>query len=240
MPYPSTFMYCTVIGDCFGGKERWQFGFKMLDSGLSSQAVALGLANHIEEWWRASPVAYDTGRQFLPPNTHRLTEFKVARVGPDGKYPEGETAYSHFFLPPITTANARPATLTPQNSICVTLTTAKPRGLASKGRIFLPPSIQYTIADGDGLVPVAAAQEIRESVKILLQRLNNDEQGTNVAIFSRGKGVPTWDPERRKVTYEYPNPGAVENVTGVRVGRVVDTQRRRRRQLVESYESASL
>jgi hypothetical protein len=172
---------------------------------------------------------------FQPCNTHRLTEVKVARIGIDGTYPDNDAAYSHFYIPPIVGDFTPPTGQSAQQTLCVTLTTAVPRGLASKGRVFLPPSYWYKPGT-DGLLVAADALKIGKSIQRLINEINANAVVGNVAIYSRGKGVAAYDAAHKRVEYTYPNPGASNVVTGVKVGRVIDTQRRRRRSLPEGYQ----
>jgi hypothetical protein len=231
--YPNEHSYVTVIGDAYGGTERWQFGFRLQPESVGSQAAADAISVHVRNWWEAiSP--YSTGvDKFHSLTTHRLLEVKVASIQPDGHYPPNEPSASHFFSPGVAGGSAPPAGTIPQATMAVTLTTALPRGLASKGRIFVPPSATMLPETADGKVSSARATEMAASVKRLINAINADPLVGNVAIFSRGRGVPSYNAVKHRVEYTYPNEGAVQLVTGVRVGRVIDTQRRRRRQLTE-------
>jgi hypothetical protein len=234
MPFPMQHQYVTVIGDAYNATERWQFGFRITDGGVSNQATVDALWNEVSDWWTGTN--YDAPSAFGASPRHRLTEVKVARIGTDGQYPDDEVAASHFFVPPIAGNSAALAGQIPQATMAATLVTAKPRGLASKGRVYLPCSNRYQPGT-DGLVPADQAVSIANSVWTMFSRINANELVGNVAVFSRGRGVPSYNQARNRIEYTYPNPGAYEVVTGVQVGRVVDTQRRRRRQLVENYQS---
>lgn len=233
MTYPNEHSYVTVIGDAYGGTERWQFGFRLQPKSVGNQAVADAISVHVRNWWDAiSP--YSTGvDKFHSLTTHRLTEIKCASIDVDGKYPADEPSASHFYVPGAVGGTNPPAGTIPQATMACTLTTALPRGLASKGRIFVPPSGTMLPETADGKVSAARAGEMAASIKRLINDINADPLVGNVAIFSRGRGVPSYNAVKHRVEYTYPNPGAVQLVTGVRVGRVVDTQRRRRRQLTE-------
>jgi len=238
VPFPLPHHYVTVIGDSFGSTEAWQFGFRLTDGGASNEATALAIAAHVEAWW--TPAApYGAGNIFNSLATHRLTELKVAKIREDGTYPPDEPSYSHFYLPPIAGQTGKPAGMTAQDTTAVTLTTALPRGLASKGRLYLPPHAQ-ALPDATGLVPAATIDPVMQSIRTLINAINATAVVGNVAVFSRGKGVPTYNADRNRIEYTYPNPGAFNVVTGVSMGRVVDTQRRRRRQLTELPQVAAL
>lgn len=225
MPYPNTHMYLTVLGDAYGGTEHWQFGLRLSDGGLSGQVTADACRPVISDWFA------NVNNGFIA--THRLTSVKCARIDTDGQYQDNTISGESFQVPPTPGATAWSADqqAIPQNTVVATLTTAVPRGYASKGRIFLPPQIWNV--QSDGLISVADATSVANSVKSLINSLNALSVVGNVIVASRGKGVRAVD-AKGKVTYTFPNPGAQNNVTGVQVGRVVDTQRRRRRQLSEA------
>lgn len=231
--YPTPYMYVSVIGDSYNAAEKWQFGLKLSDGGISNQVTVDAIWADIQKWWIADSTAYTPSNGFFSLTTHRLTEVKVARILASGKYPPTEASASHFFVPAVAGANPPLAGQIAQGSLVATLTTSLPRGLASKGRVFLPPSARYNTTTS-GLISTADATAIADSVRILITALNANPQVGNVQVFSRGKRQRGPDLPNGKRTYTYPNPGAAFNVTGVRVGRVIDTQRRRRRALVES------
>jgi hypothetical protein len=72
----------------------------------------------------------------------------------------------------------------------------------------------------DGKITVATADAINAAFKTLLNAIGSSGVGTP-AVFSQG-GKNGAAP-------------VTETVTGCRVGRVMDTQRRRRNKIVESY-----
>lgn len=145
----------------------------------------------------------------------KLTLLKVNLVGVDGKYASNDSTAFHEYLTPVTGGNSAGATarVAPQLTLAVTLTTARKRGLAARGRLY-PPMPIIGIED-DGLITVADAQLVGDSMATLINDLNSIGTG-DVSVMSE---VGT---------------GAVGRVTGVEVGRVIDTQRRRRRSLTEA------
>ena len=236
MTYPESHYKVTVYGDAYNGSEHWSFGWRMRGGTLTDTAAQIRATAYdapVTAFWTLAGLG-----GFY--NTHRLQGVKVAVIGADGHYPDGHIPGEVFKanVPGPILADTG-AYVLPQSSVCCTLTTAVPRGLASKGRFFLPPS-QAQIAS-DGLMNDAMRDIVRGRVRDFLTAINNATVDTgDIAILSRGRGVPAYDPDTNKITYTYPNAGAVHDVTGVSVGRVIDTQRRRRRQLVESYEGAAL
>jgi hypothetical protein len=108
-----------------------------------------------------------------------------------------------------------------QVALVVTLTTAVTRGPAHAGRFYLP--MPCFTPSTDGLITIATAAAAATRVKGFIEALS-DWPGIDIAsdggvcIMSRKAGAP-----------------ATRRVDGAKVGRVLDTQRRRRRSLREQY-----
>jgi hypothetical protein len=99
-----------------------------------------------------------------------------------------------------------------QTALCVTLTTAR-AGASGRGRFFLP---HRQMALGvDGLLSVAAADLMADTCKTFVNSVN--------AIASLGQVVVA------------SGRGFLTPVTGLRVGRVADTMRSRRKDQIEDY-----
>ena len=237
--YAAQHQYLTVIGDAMTGLETWQFGLRITDGGASSEATALALAPIVQNWWTG--VGYTGANAFVPFNNDRLTELKVARIDVEGHYPPTEAAYSHFYLPPIagTSPSTQGSYYPAQITTCITLRTDVPRGLAAKGRIFIPLH-GGSLVDNTGRMQAVAALQIANSIKTLITNINAEPLVGNVQIMSRGKAVRVDNPAHHRWDYTYPNPGVSRNVIAVSVGRVPDTQRRRRRALLEDRQATSL
>lgn len=125
----------------------------------------------------------------------------------------------HNFTPEVDSATSYVEF--PQLSLCVSLMTAASRGRASKGRYYPPTAL----APGDldttnGVISTVAASYCATSNAQLIADLN--AIGTaKVIVFSHIGQVG-------------------REVTGIRVGRVMDTIRSRRSALAEQYEVAPL
>lgn len=235
----------TIYGDAYGGSEAWSFGFKMRSPNAVSpttaaqdeatQTFASLLQTPVQNFWNR-PAGVGAFME-----THRLQGIKVALIMPNGLYPEGHVPGEVYFANvPGPTAAAGNVYVLPQSAVACTLVTAKPRGLASKGRFFLPPTYS-AISAADGLMPVATRDAIQTAVRDFLTAVNNaDPSALDIAIFSKGPGQKSFNAETGKVEWSYPTIGSYNVVTGVEVGRVIDTQRRRRRSLVESRGHANL
>ena len=106
----------------------------------------------------------------------------------------------------------------PQATIVATLTTATPRGLANEGRMYLPATAHTPTIEGR--ISSAQATAVASAVVTFVNAVDAVGIGT-VSVFSKVLA------------------GAVRDVTGVRIGRVIDTQRRRRNRIPELYVRAS-
>lgn len=127
-------------------------------------------------------------------------------------------ATNAVYLLPGTGPNAAATTGLPQATLAVSLTTSLFRGPAHRGRVYPPTSTEVS---NDGRTPVIRATECAGTMVTLLAALNAANAG-RVVVYSAVGG-----------------PSTVQ-VLGVSVGRVIDTQRRRRRNLLEEYSSAPI
>lgn len=103
-----------------------------------------------------------------------------------------------------------------QIALVATLRTAVSRGPASKGRFYIPMPSMFV--GTDGLITDSDADGVAASATQLLTDLNAIRTNYAVAVHSRKLGAPAQRP-----------------VTSIVVGKVLDTQRRRRRSLIEGY-----
>jgi hypothetical protein len=151
-------------------------------------------------------------------NRCMLNFVKFNRVDIHGKYIDPTTFVNVFAnIAGGVSGNVHPNQVT----IAVTLTTDVTRGPANRGRIYAPMPA-CAVAD-TGLISVGDAQNIRDRYAQFITDLNDtpglDLTDPNAVVMSRKSGAP-----------------ATRLITGVAVGRALDTQRRRRRNLVENYE----
>ena len=115
--------------------------------------------------------------------------------------------------------NGAGAAMFAQLSLASTLTTAQIRGRGHEGR-FYPPSGGLT-PSGDGHILNTVAASVAVATVGLINNLNAVDPTNRVVIWSAAAHI-------------------MREVTGVRIGNVVDTQRRRRRQMHETYTKQSL
>jgi hypothetical protein len=153
----------------------------------------------------------------------RLKWVKLNQINAEGKYAQSWKTFERDYTPPVVgtgTAGLLPL----QNTVAVTFHTARQRGIGSRGRMFMPgvrvPEIATT-----GILAPADATARRQAVAEFIGTLRVNNQGwTGVpAVVSKGAANGAGD-------------GLAAPITAVSVGRIVDTQRRRRNKLRENYE----
>jgi hypothetical protein len=164
-----------------------------------------------------------------------IRQVKLNPIGEDGLYLSktnsveriltGTTGATAVITPP-TSAN-----VPPQIALAVTLHTARQRGPGSKGRFFLPlPTIQGQLG-ADGRISEANATTYRTAARNFLNALNN-WPGLDAGL---GPRVVVATPGGRNMPE-----GDNVPVTHVSVGRVLDTQRKRRNAMLEDAQLVAL
>jgi len=214
MTYSVDHKLLTVHGDLFtGAAEHFTFGVRIVGGTLPpTQAMVDALQIPFQTFWQSQAAAgLNSPLRYL----------KLAHIDASGLYPPGHVPLEYVwastgYFPPGTSAIGLPA----QISQVATLTTAFPRGLASKGRIYLPQPQAAVGADGRWTTGIALATA--NAVKVLINAINAVSGMGTVHVMSKIGS------------------GATHPVTGIAVGRVPDTQRRRRRSLVEDRQSVVL
>jgi hypothetical protein len=226
-PYAHKVARVTISGDCFTSAEEWSTGF-YLGGETGDSASVTGSAANIAPYW----TTFFTSATTKVSNRYRTLMVKVASFGTDGKTIDDEIDYYSYPTPILGayTVNHNP----PQISLAATLTSSEARGLASKGRMYLPgvgPSV-----DTNGRIPSADSGNIATNLKTFFDALNSSFPMPGLVILAshghRTEVLPGPD-----IVYTSP-----ENkfVHGLKVGDVYDTQRRRRNGLSESYTSRTL
>lgn len=213
----------TILGNMWNGLEEWSTGFFIgNDSGGDMGAApTVAEAQAIATAWGTFFTANATG---IGTNWKTLG-VKVSMVNTSGHADPSLTQY--YYYPTAKVGDAASAHFPPQIALVATLTTARPRGYGSKGRMYIPGVIKSL--DSTAHIDPAATALIATGVKTMLDAINAspDVPGSVVLNSALSAGVPG-------------HPALMEKVTGVRIGNVYDTQRRRRNQLVEQYSTAAL
>jgi len=215
MPFPIRHKLLTVGGTLYSGNEIWSMSMRIIPpigSLTVSQAQADALATSTQAMFTSTTL------NIIP--LHSMTHLKLAPIDVDGHYPAGEIAYEHVFTGVFGGAPDTTVTWPGQCSISVGLQTAAPRGRGHIGRFYLPPT--KDLLGTDGRISSGRPASINGVIRTWILAINAaTDVGTVGVLSSLGSG-------------------ASRVVSAVRTGQVVDTQRRRRSQLSESYVSTAI
>lgn len=231
MPYPVHWR--VTFGGPFWTTDEWSCSLRIgkADLNVFQQPTGPGYDN-LDGPAALTDVAADVAKfhaasTSLFSNQAKLGFVKFNRIGSDGRYVDQsrtrEKRYSPTVSPSTTSAGI------PQVAIAVTLRSDRDRGPLSRGRFFIPTGATPTDA-GSPLLSTLGATNLATSVATLIRDLNNwaglDTNGAGVILVSPGgRGLPD---------------GGSAPVTRVEVGRVFDTQRRRRSSLQEQPVSVTV
>lgn len=199
-------------GGSLPGGEQWSNGMRITQPGQNGAAISYATSQAYLTNAVLSLAAFHSSADTYV-SSRAILEFAKANViGLDGKYVYPLTNESVFTPVPGAGPN-HPAN---QVALAVSLTTGVNRGVAHRGRFYLPmPSLE---PQANGLISPEARNPVITAANALIVALNTDPSGLKVAVMSRKSGAPSH-----------------RQVTNVEVGRVLDTQRRRRRSLAETY-----
>ena len=195
---------------CSLGLHRW--------SGSDPVPTPASVATTIENWFAGSTMRIS--------GAATLEYLKLNEIDGEGHYKDkSNTAQKLWGMPYPKGGIDRTSvggTVFPQLTVAVSLQTAAQRGYASKGRFFLP--VPCIDADQKGRIDATTAGNMATATAGMLQAINNtisvDRTGWQISVLSAS--------------------GAARHVTGVRIGNVMDTQRRRRESWPEVYYSAAI
>ena len=219
MAYPFPF-HRLVIGGTMYDDETWNTSLAIA-AGIGPGAVDAGLlstvAGIVSSW-------YTTVGGLQPYAPADLTYIKLNRIDTAGHYVDNPM--THEYPGPV--GGIVQGTPLPQASIVASLRTPKSRGIASKGRMYLPPLSGMLTLEPDGRLSVGRAEGIALSVQTLINGINDayDAWGgvsggtMRVSVISK-TGSGDW-----------------RYVNRVLVGRVVDTMRSRRSSIPEDWQDA--
>lgn len=215
MTYAAEHILWTIQGDAYNAVERWENHIRFSFPGTPAQPSLTLLGNLNTEMVNFYAGTAPYTNQGICRFT-RYTGCKVSWVGVDGKLKPGSLVQVATNTTPTPGAESGAATahMFPQNTIAVTFLTAIPRGRASKGRVF--PAPVCNILQSSGQISSGIRDLIAAQWALLLTRVNALSEIGSAQVMSReGTGLSA-------------------NIVNTRVGMVVDTQRRRRRSLVET------
>ncbi len=233
-------------GSLFGGMEQWQTSLRMarpveeLETDFMDTPGPGKSAENVLDDLVADIRLFFSGGHFT--NAVRVEWVKFNRVGPG---PLGSAVYLNKtmtyarYLTGVGAAAGNWVTggtgtgwPAPQLALAMGLRTARQRGVGSKGRFFLPQVVgtgAMTSAT-DARMNASSRDNIKTAAGTFLNNLNNwpgfDANAPRLIVATPGGKN---EPEGLNVP-----------VTQLQVGRAVDTQQRRRRDLLEDYTSQAV
>lgn len=212
-------------GGSLPGNETWSCGVRMAPPGPTEAALPTreNASTLLEDGLVAVVQAFHTRANTGIHSAAKLQFVKANLIGVDGKYESLVTNERVLANLPGGAAGAIP----PPNqcAMVVSLRADVSRGAASKGRFYLPLPVTSTLDATTGLLAADWVGAIEESSTTFVSQLNAALQVTVPGFFGWFVAIMS-----RKATGP-----ATRRVENVLVGRVIDTQRRRRRSLPESY-----
>jgi hypothetical protein len=222
MVYAHQVTRVTLSGTMFSASEEWSTGFFMGHEGSDATKIEQAGADLIRDAW----VTFFSHMNSYINTTYKFTQVKTALIDANGFTVDGSQVYS--YPTGTVSGNTGTNTLPPQCSLVATLLSDRPRGRASKGRMYLP-GISAGIQSASGKLFATDVDSIATNLKTFFDALTGAIDIPDQLILA-AKGVGVTPALTAQNDY----------VETIRVGDVVDTQRRRRNGLVETYTSKVL
>jgi hypothetical protein len=219
MAYKNKFIQLTWGGTYFSD-DIWVNGLHIIDTGLLPN-------EEIDDAFHTGTLnAFVTRISEMHTNVAgnsqqaKLEWVKMAMIGTDGKYTVDPMIVD---ITPL--AGGRTGAMYPQLATAVSLRTAKKRGAGAYGRFYAPVALQV---EPTGRSHPNAVTEFLTLIQGFLTGLNLDLANNtvdNTAVLGNVSKVGT---------------GSQDEITGVFIGDLTDTQRRRRNKLQENYEGLTV
>lgn len=220
--YKHSFLKISFGGDIFGDQDEWTCSINVgkndedfnFGSDWNPEDLAYEHAMDIKSWFTdiKSGISVNANLRWV----------KLAIIGIDGKYTGAPVI--HDLAEPAYGAYYQQAVV-PQSSVALSMTTDVRRGPGKDGRIY-PPLTGSVISNGrEGNVI-----DKLDSFEKLISTINREYLsllGPNYRVIVAAREGKT-------------GPAINAEVTGVRVGDVIDTQRKRRNKMQENYTSKKL
>jgi len=207
MAYKQPFLRLVVSGTLYG-VEGFSYGMSFINdngTGTPPSTVPAGVV---------SALATFHARSGFLSSAAKMNLVKLNLIGTDGKYvSQSDTVYYEWTSPIAGGFGSHPP---PQIALAVSLRTGARRGLASRGRFYLP-APGMTVDATTGQLSQANVETVVSHVNALITGLETALPGWDLGVVSNVRD------------------GAQRAVEHVEVGRTLDTIRSRRASLPERY-----
>lgn len=212
----------TAFGSAFGGDEEWSTGFWIGTESADASTPTQLTANAFLTAW----TTFFTTSSTSISSAYKTVGVRVALYGTNGQMDSAANFYAYPTVPFSGTSTA-PAPLAAQLALVASLQARPDRGLASKGRMFLP-GVNAAVGS-DGRITQSVCTSIATNLDTMFTALNGgfDTGGFLINASKGGSGAGGPAPINRRVE-------------DILVGNVYDTQRRRRNQLTETYSTRQI
>lgn len=214
-------VHVTLSGKMLNGNEIWQTGFYVGKAAGDADVPTQAFADYVRDAW----ITFFTGPDNGVSQFYTFEEVKCARLDTLGHYDGSNVVVSH----PASTkvGGAGGVALPPQCSLVATLIGGSGKGLAGKGRMYLP-GINFAI-DSTGHLGNIETQRIADKLAIFFNTIYAAIDAPGVPINASRGHAKLLGAGARNVP-----------INGIRVGNVYDTQRRRRDAIAETYKVSGL
>lgn len=211
----------TIFGTSYNGAEEWSTGFFLGDSSADPLPPTQAGADRIRDEWQAFFALTANQISYL----WKTTGVKIATLSTAGAVDQ-DSVKTSYYATPINggySGGGNP----PQIALVASLLSTPGTGLGRKGRMFIP-GVGSPV-DTTGHIVSTTPQSIANTLGTFFNQINSSaDVGDRVVNASKGRKPPLV------------GAGVTWPVELVKVGNVLDTQRRRRNQLTEAYQSATV
>lgn len=218
----------SISGTCFGGTEIWSTGFWTGNdaSDIPGTSVSQATVDSVAARWSTF---------FTAANSSIYSGYKTALVKaaywhydvPALKNKEFGTPTYHTYTAPISGGGVSSTPMPPQTALAASLVSGYRSGTASHGRMFLP-GVNSPLDSSTGKISPTYVTNLAATFLTFVNGVNTDSvPGGSGKMILVGRGVTpvSLPPHEAKNAY----------VTGIKIGDVYDTQRRRRNGIRETY-----
>lgn len=217
MAHPHDFNQVQIIGDAYDGAEIWTTGFSM---GATEQAAVdptIEAAEYIATQWATFFTTLTSGFS----NEYRTLAVKYNKIDAVTSRQATDPTIEYVYPSPVVGVGSNQ--MPPQCTVVLSLRAEQSRGLATKGRMYLPiTGLQIGTA---GTIAGGSVTNVLTNAATFFNSLRNNAAAPGVPILTSGAGSIV---------------GASNGVAQIAVGNMYDTQRRRRNQMQEAYQVADI
>lgn len=224
--YPHRVNKVTISGECFSGAEEWTTGFYVGAVGADAADPGTATASAIAAAW----TTFFTATNSHISNYYNTKQVKVSQLETDGDVDLEMIDIYDYGTPIYGVQGGTP--LPPQITLALTMTSDNQRGLASKGRMYLP-GVNLQLSGTGPTISSTEQGQLATTAQTFFNAVNaSTDVAGNIILASKGHKLPGAVPAVDPYVYVL---GKLANVTGIRLGNVYDTQRRRRNGVSETY-----